>query len=281
MSWGLTSQIALTNIARVIYQGVTYNQPGGGWTATDRANFGLVAASGSNMLFMGRDSSIDADMVDAINDGIILVGAAGNFYMYFDRIGGINYDNALQYLSGTYQSLYYMRGSSPGVAPGVVTVSAIDATVAERKADFSNAGPRTDIFASGSNIMGVYYSGGVTDPRNASFRKGKMSGTSQASPQVCGLLACALETYPNMTAAQALQYIQTTSTANGLQNSAFSTTYGSSSYLSYNTLYNGPNLYAAYRNEAARTNQVYPRRDYFVRPTAGRTFPRQKIRRYG
>jgi hypothetical protein len=281
MSWGLTSQIALASIDRVIYQGVTYNKPGGGWTATDRANFGLVAASGSNMLFMARDSSIDADMVDAINDGIILVGAAGNFYMYFDRIGGINYDNALQYLSGTYQSLYYMRGSSPGAAPGVVTVSAIDATVAERKADFSNAGPRTDIFASGSNIMGVYYTGGVTDPRNASFRKGKMSGTSQASPQVCGLLACALETYPNMTAAQALQYIRTNSTANGLQDSAFSTTYGSSSYLSYNTLYGGPNLYAAYRNEAARTNQVYPRRDYFVRPTAGRAFPRQKIRRYG
>jgi len=281
MSWGLQGSIALSSIDRVIYQGVTYNKPGGGWTVTDRANFGLVAASGSNMLYMARDASIDADMADAINDGIILVGAAGNFYMYNERFGNTNYDNALQYLSGTYQSLFYMRGPSPAAANSVICVSSIDSTVVERKADYSNAGTRTDIFASGSNIMGAYYTGGVADPRNAGFNKGKMSGTSQASPQVTGLIACALENYPNMTAAQALQYIQSSATSNSLSNSAFSTTYGSSSYLSYNTLYNGPNLYAAYKSEGNRTNQVYPRRDHFVRPAAGRTFPRQKIRRFG
>lgn len=283
MSFGFNGSLALADISQIIYQGVTYNKPGSGWTVSDRINFGLVAASGSTMLFMSRDSSVDADMVDAINDGIILVGAAGNYYMYNDASSGINYNNALVYLYlGVVPiNYYYMRGPSPAAASGVICVSAIDSTVSERKVDFSNAGPRTDIFAAGTNIMGAYYTGGVTDPRNASFQKGKMSGTSQASPQVCGLLACALETYPNMTQAQALQYIRATANSNLLADSAFSTTYGSASYLSYNTLYGGPNSYAAYLSTRTNSNQVYPKRNYFIRPTTGRTFPRNQIRRFG
>jgi hypothetical protein len=82
MSFGFNGGLALANIDIIYYQGVQYNRPAGGWTVTDRINFDLVAASGTTMLFMSRNGSIDADMVDAINDGIILVGAAGNFYMY-------------------------------------------------------------------------------------------------------------------------------------------------------------------------------------------------------
>lgn len=283
MSFGFNGSLALNDISSITYQGVTYNKPGGGWTNSDRINFGLVAASGSNMLFMARDSSIDADMVDAINDGIILVGAAGNYYMYNDKIGGVNYDNKLTYLYLGVVPIdrYYMRGSSPASADGVISVSAVDSTVTERKVDFSNAGPRTDIFAAGTNIMGAYYSAAAVDLRNSSYNKGKMSGTSQASPQVCGLLACALETYPGMTQAQALTYITSTAGSAQLSQPAFSTTYGAANYLSYNALYGGPNLYAAYRSERANSNQVYPKRDYFLRPTSGRTFPRNRIRRFG
>lgn len=283
MSYGLTASLALADISQIIYQGVTYNKPGSGWTTQDRINFGLVAASGTNMLFMSRDSSIDADMVDAINDGIILVGAAGNYYMYQDLPTGINYNNALVYLylGSVPVNYYYMRGSSPASATGVISVSAIDSTVSERKADFSNAGPRTDIFAAGTNIMGVYYTGGTTDLRNSNFKKGKMSGTSQAAPQVTGLIACALETYPNMTQAQALQYIRSTANNGVLADSAFSTAYGAASYLSYNTLYSGPNYYAAYQSTRSSSYQIYPKTNYFIRPTAGRTFPRNQIRRFG
>ena len=283
MSWGFNGSIALSNINQIEYQGVTYNKPGSGWTVQDRINFGLVAASGTNMLFMARDSSIDADMADAAADGIIMVGAAGNYYMYNDKSTGINYNNRLIYLYlGVIPiSLYYMRGPSPGASDGVICVSAVDSTVSERKVDFSNAGPRTDVFAAGSNIMGAYYTGGVADPRNGSFQKAKLSGTSMASPQVCGLLACALETYPNMTPTQALAYIQATANAGLLSAPACSTTYGAANYTSYNSLYNGPNTYAAYKNERSTSNQVYPKRDYFIRPTSGRTFPRNRIRRFG
>jgi len=277
MSWGFTGSIALNSIDIIYYQGVQYNRPTNGWTVTDRINFGLVAASGSDMLWMARNSSIDADMADAINDGIILVGAAGNYYMYNDRDGGINYDNILR--SGLTLN-YYMRGPSPGAANGVICVSAIDHTVSERKADYSNAGPRTDIYAAGSNIMAAYNSG-TGDPRNGSFFKQKLSGSSMASPQVCGLLACALETYPNMTPAQALEYITTTAYQGVLADGAFSTAYGASNYLSYNLLYGGPNKFAAYRKERPSTGNVFPKINMKLRPSTGAAWPRPRIRRYG
>jgi len=277
MSFGFNGGLALANIDIIYYQGVQYNRPAGGWTVTDRINFDLVAASGTTMFFMSRNGSLDADMVDCINDGIILVGAAGNFYMYNDRIGGINYDNILR--SGLSLN-YYMRGPSPGAADGVICVSAIDHTVSERKADYSNAGPRTDIYAAGSNIMAAYNSG-TGDPRNGSFFKQKLSGTSMASPQVCGLLACAMETYPNMTAAQALQYITTTAYQNVLDDGAFSTAYGAANYLSYNLLYGGPNKFAAYRKERPSTGSVFPKRNVKFRPASGTAWPRPRIRRYG
>lgn len=278
-SWGLQGSLTLSDISQIVYQGVTYNQPAGGWTTIDRRNFGLVAAVGSTMKFMSRDSSLDADIVDAINDGIIMVGAAGNYYMYNEVPSGVNYNNRLVSQGISY---YYMRGSSPGAAAGCICVSAVDGTVQERKADFSNAGPRTDIFASGSNIMGASYVNGIADSRNSNFKKQKLSGTSQASPQVTGLIACALETYPNMTPSQALAYIKSTATKNSLYDSNFSVVYGSSNYTSYNLLYNGPNAYAAYKSERGSTGQIYPKPNNFVRPSvSGQIYPRHKIRRYG
>jgi len=201
--------------------------------------------------------------------------------MYNDAPGGINYNNYLRVKSTYY---YYMRGPSPGAAPGVICVSAIDSTVSERKVDFSNSGPRTDIFAAGTNVMGAYYtsSGSVADPRNASFRKGKMSGTSQASPQVCGLLACALEVYPSMTSAEARTYIRNYANQGVLTGGgAVSLAYPTLNYLSYNSLFNSDNLYATYKSERNTTGSVYPKNDFKIRPSSGRVFPRQKIRRYG
>lgn len=278
MSYGYSGSYDLQTIDEINYQGVSYTRPGGGWTVNDRINFDLVAASGSNMLFYSRVASIDADCADMINSGIVLCGAAGNYYMYNDRVGGINYNN---YLRAGLNLSFYMRGPSPGSADGVINVSAVDSTVTERKVDFSNAGPRTDIFAAGTNIMGAYYSGGVTDPRNASYQKGKMSGTSQASPQVAGLLACAMETYPNMTQTEALNYIQTYANQNTLSQPAFSTVYGAANYLSYNALYGGPNKYAVYRAERKTQGAVFPKTDFKIRGSSGRVFPRVKIRRFG
>ena len=277
MSWGFNSQLTLNNISEVRYKGVVYTKPGSGWTVNDRIYFGLIAAIGNDMVFYSRDASIDQDCVDAIADGIIMCGAAGNFYMYNERSGGALYDNYLKYIF----NYYYMRGPSPGAATGVIHVSAVDSTVAEQKVNFSNAGPRTDVFSPGANIMSSMNTSDTTDPRNTSFYKGNMSGTSQATPQVTGIIACALETYPNMTPAQALTYIQTYANSGVLSDSALNTNYGSIDFLNTNTLYNGPNKYITYRKERGDQYQVYPKRDYNVRPTSGRTYPRPRIRRFG
>lgn len=277
MSWGFNSQLTLNNISEVRYKGVVYTKPGSGWTVNDRIYFGLIAAIGNDMVFYSRDASIDQDCVDAIADGIIMCGAAGNFYMYNERSGGDLYDNYLKYIF----NYYYMRGPSPGAATGVIHVSAVDSTVAEQKVNFSNAGPRTDVFSPGANIMSSMNTSDTTDPRNTSFYKGNMSGTSQATPQVTGIIACALETYPNMTPAQALTYIQTYANSGVLSDSALNTNYGSIDFLNTNTLYNGPNKYITYRKERGDQYQVYPKRDYNVRPTSGRTYPRPRIRRFG
>jgi len=277
MSWGFNSQLTLNNISEIRYRGVVYTKPGSGWTVNDRIYFGLIAAIGNNMVFYSRDASIDQDCVDAIADGIIMCGAAGNFYMYNDREGGALYDNYLKYIF----NYFYMRGPSPGAATGVIHVSAVDSTVTEQKVNFSNAGPRTDVFSPGANIMSSMNTSDTTDPRNTSFYKGNMSGTSQATPQVTGIIACALETYPNMTPAQALTYIQTYANNGVLYDSPTNTNYGTLDFLNSNTLFNGPNKYITYRKERGDQYQVYPKRDYNIRPTSGRTYPRPRIRRFG
>jgi len=72
------------------------------------------------------------------------------------------------------------RNTSPASSPNAITVGAINA-VNDEKAPFSNFGPNVDVFAPGVNVTSV----GIADD-NASAR---LSGTSMASPHVCGLAA--------------------------------------------------------------------------------------------
>jgi hypothetical protein len=278
LSWGLTGTMDLANPTYMQFQGNTYAKPGGGWSAY-RGFLGLVAASSGNpniMLFMSRDSSLDVDITDAIADGIIIVGAAGNYLMYNDVPGGLNYNNAFivpNLITLSYDYTFYMRGPSPGAAPGVIHVSAIDSTVTEQKADYSNAGPRTDIFSPGSIITSSHISPGISDTRNASYYIDKLSGTSMATPQVTGLLACALEIYPKMTPADALAYITRTATTNQLVE-----TFGGNIFLSYHSLLNGPNKFVAYTKEKLDNGATYPKINYTVRPTSGAVYPRVRRR---
>jgi subtilisin family serine protease len=90
----------------------------------------------------------------------------------------------------------------------MITVGAIDNTSLEQKAYFSESGPRVDIWAPGVMIMGAYansayQTSAVQDPRRSGHYLNKISGTSQATPQVAGLLACLLQLRPEMTPAEA------------------------------------------------------------------------------
>lgn len=248
-SWNLYSSTAYTNITSVTYRGTTTTKS---FTKSELNAYGIYVDASNNALIPRRLSAVDADVADLIAAGVIVVGSAGNYYTKIDVPGGIDYDN-LMVVSGS-TTVYTNRGSSPGSATGALCVGSTGAGITrggDRKASYSNCGPRVDIWAPGTFINSSWVgsvgspeiaAAPVRDARNSSYYVGKLSGTSMASPQVAGLLACLLEKVPTINQATAMQV--TTSTY-GLAASGQipSTTGGPTDYFD---LQGAPNLHLAY-----------------------------------
>jgi hypothetical protein len=272
-SWGYGSALAIANISGITFRGATVSGP---FTEAQVRSYGIWTRNIDGTIYAirpARVAAVDADMVDAFNDGIIMVGAAGNDYTKIDVVGGADYNNSFTW-SGFF--VPYHRGSTPGAADGCICVGAVSALVAESKSDFSNTGPRVDIQAPGQNIMSSFNStgsfGGTTDPRNSSFFIGKISGTSMASPQVCGVLATALEVYPNMTPAEAREYIRHYAKLGQMTDTGGDVT-------DYTSLQGADNRYLFYYKERADSGQLSPKNDVRIRGQTDRVFPRVRIRR--
>ena len=229
--------------------------------------------------YMGiRVASIDADIEDCINDGVIVVGSAGNQMWPMDRSGGNDYDNMLV-INGAGH--YSNRGSTPGntetSAGNVISVGSIDAYTNDRKGYYSNCEERVDIWAPGTYIMSSVansssgYNNQVQDQRNTSYYNASASGTSMASPQISGLLACAAEQYPNMKQADALQYViegagidQIADTSEGMVASP------------YTDLGDSNNRYASYVYKRPQTGTIFPHENHGNRVSSsnGVKYPR-------
>ena len=166
-----------------------------------------------------RNAAIDADLQDAINDGVIVIASAGNSSFNCEIPTGVDYNNYLTYNSG-YSTIYFSRGSSPGSADNVICVGSIGTKVNEYKSNFSNWGSRVDIWAPGSDIISAVYDQSsasteslgaylplIEDPRSSSYHLASISGTSMSGPQVAGIVACVAEQEPNLTQAEALQHL--------------------------------------------------------------------------
>jgi hypothetical protein len=110
------------------------------------------------------------------------------------------------------------------------------------------------------------------DSRNSNYYDSKYQGTSMASPQVCGMLACALETYPRMTPAEAKQYILDYANENQMFDGAFVNAD------SYTSLQDSPNRIARYYYERPTQGDVYPKKNHKKRPTSGAIWPRPRFR---
>lgn len=268
-SWGFAGAVASNTISSVQFRGVTYTSP---FTEAQlREDYGIMAGvrETGTTIFLGRVPAVDADLLDAVNEGIIMVGAAGNDSYYMDVPGGDDFNNRL-FIGSSF--VYYHRGGSPSSSPGSICVGAIGTTVNEAKATFSNCGPRVDIYAPGVSIISSLNSGGVADSRDSSFRTGKFSGTSMACPQVTGVLACALETNPQWTPSQALDYLVATSGKDQITDTG-------GGFADFTSLQGSPNRYLAFRAERPPSGATFPRLTVFIRPVAGATFPRTRIRR--
>jgi hypothetical protein len=237
-----------------------------------------------------RVAALDADLEQAIEDGIIFVGAAGNGRWKHDVPGGVDWDNTFEmanrYPASVSQPYYYMRGTSPtanDIKSGMqgfnipnICVGAVDINKIDQKVSFSDCGPGVDLYAPGTYIISSAPTssgfGSSPDPRDSNFELIKLSGTSMASPQVCGVLACALEVYPNMKQEEAKAYILGYAKANQLLVSNGGPTDGAD-------LQGSPNLFLFYPKERPVTKDVFPKKNYKQRPNSGRVYPRLRIRR--
>lgn len=276
-SWGFSSTIEVSIINSVFYRGVEYAGP---FTTAQLASYGLIATNFSGIDYLvipARVGSVEQDIVDAIIDGIIVVGAAGNESATLGVPLDADWDNYITWGPAPFQTYTSDLGTPGGAVKddlsfATICVGSIGTNTDDRKSDFSNRGGRIDIWAPGSGIQSSVNSGGISDSRNASYRQDTYSGTSMASPQVCGVLACALQMYPSMNNDQARSYIL----ANAKQNQVADNSNGLSDVYD---LIDSPNRYLAHKQERPLSGGVYPKTDYFFRPTSGQVYPRTRIKR--
>jgi len=283
-SWGYSyDDIQLSSITSVTYRGVTTAVSG-----TDAAKKTILEANGvpvpgSTYLYRMpyTYAALNADVADALADGVIVVAAAGNSFWNSAYSGDQDYNNSIR--SGGFDYVH-SQGSSPAVAPGVVVVGNVGSAQQEYKNSSSNFGNRVDVWAPGTNIASAVYDSTaaaefsitlVNDPRNASYKLGSISGTSMASPQVCGLLACYAEQNPNLGSSEALTYLITHSKKNQVGTTGASI----ANYQWFGD--NGNNRYLFYNLERPVSGQSLPKTTFKNRPTSGSVYPRVRIRAKG
>ena len=287
-SWGFAYNIDAATITEVFYRGQLYPGPFPLTGAGSLDDFGLITQLAqvngvliNNLGIPARVLSVEQDIRDAIADGIIVVGAAGNDIANIGIPFDADWDNYVM----ANGSVYYTSdlGTPSGAVKddntfATICVGAIGLATNDGNADYSNRGTRIDIWAPGSGIQSSVNSGGVADSRNSSYRQDTYSGTSMASPQVCGILACALEMYPYMNNDKAREYLIATAKQNQVNDDSVGV--GTAGPLSNPYFLAGsPNRFLALRQERPLTGGVYPKPDHFIRPSSGQVYPRTRIKR--
>jgi len=268
------------NITSATYRGTTITDAGG-LTTQELIDSGIYAENTNPDIPVYLTANA-AEVEDAIAEGIIVVGAGGNDSQKIATSTDQDYNNSYDF---TYNSSSYTsnqnRGTTPGSVPGVICVGALDTAVDERKAEFSNCGPRIDIYAAGVAVNSAVNDTGdnigsisIADTRNAAYRVVKIQGTSMASPQVCGMLACLLEADPGMTPADALGYLTQYAEQNAMRDDGFATD-------DLEALQGSPNRIMVMPKFRVESGAAFPIKTFKPRPTSGCAYPRVRIRRKG
>ena len=255
------------------------------FTTAQLNDFGFI----SNKRIPVPVDALDGDIEDAINEGIINISSAGNGDWYHAAPGDQDWDNTFEMANRYPDSVdfpyYYMRGSSPGrydttatggfELPTIVVGSMGNyGAVDDKPADYSDRGPGITIWAPGTYIQSAFTNAvSISDPRSATYRLYKISGTSMASPQVAGVIACLAETYPEMTCQEAKDLIVSLAERDAVQDS------GSDDYEDVEALLGSPNLLLRYVQQRKAQGTTFPKRNFKSRPDSGQAYPRSRIRR--
>ena len=206
----------LGDFVSVNYRGTTYNSSNpnpSGWTLAGlETDFGFA----SNKMKINSDyAPINADVEDAISEGVVVVAAAGNNNFHCVPDGDPDYSNTVTLTAGTY---LYNRGASPGNSLNTICVGALGNRADFRRSTYSNFGPLIDIFAPGNNIISAYNSSGLADNKYGGVPNYyyPINGTSMASPQVAGVLACLATGKERFNQNDAKGYLDSTSVYNDM-----------------------------------------------------------------
>ena len=267
------------NLDTVHYRGTTYTNV----DQSTAASFGIVNVQSYYRHFATMPNiALDADLQDCMSDGIIVVCAANNFNQYYtqdpshpDYNNYIIHSKTGGYPYATFDTnnapFYYARGGSPACTPGVICVGNassnqpsnyrpyISDSTKDHKAYSSSKGPRIDVWASGTNIQSSvqHSSQGITDNRtySGSLRAAQdlKGGTSMASPQVCGVIACLVGKYRDFTQEDVRSWLIS-------QGSTYDQIYTTSTtdYVDEDSIMDGSNRYLYFNRVRKGTGQVWP-----------------------
>jgi len=183
---------------------------GGGGNDPDKTKNYKVGVATAN-------TAENADITDAINDGVIMVFSAGNSYRRLVDSSHADFNNTLVFNGGT---TYYINrseyaSSNPILAGNLGSDLYLIASSAR--------GPGITIIAPGSETISATLDSVSTapwyvdnDPRNSTNKVSTFGGTSAACPVVASVIACILELNPNMSHGDMTSYIKSIAKSNAI-----------------------------------------------------------------
>ena len=223
-SWGFRQFIDSTSAFTATYRGTQVDHTQVSSSVAPAINYMSMLNEGYRQ-FTATQIAGQEEANEAFNDpdcqDIVWCFAAGNSDDKQDYMQGEDYEN--EFLTGTFyysQAAYdshYNRSGTPAVTKegqpdAAIVVGSIDSArqtgSQERCSSFSCRGPNIDVWAGGSHILSPY-NVGYADPRNPNFDNYAISGTSMATPQVCGVMALYMESQPNATRVDARNWLLT------------------------------------------------------------------------
>ena len=221
MSWGLrwiSNQNPVSGFHR-----------GSSWTYSSQSDntlwsqYGIVSDFDDGYRYLPMQSaSYDVEIEEMIEAGIHVCISAGNSYYKADIPGGVDYNNYVVMPVTTNgvvsnETIRYHRPASPyhenAYFVGNIASSPRISTRKDDAAQVSSVrGPAVNMWAPGTDIMSASASASSGSdvfgyPDDSSFKVESMTGTSQASPQVAGVLALHLQSQPYLSPAKLMRKV--------------------------------------------------------------------------